>query len=203
MTRERSNPQEPVRSDPEAEMRRIVELPGSREFTIDGTARLSAAVDEHVIDRLIGRHLTLAGVGVDASSSGSLPGDIGSIASFGSDGDPATAWTGEFGPQAGQWLGYEVDQPVTFSSMGLEVVVDELHSVPTEVEIALDGSVVGTFATGLTLVDAPRGTVATVEIPGGRHGIGDRGPFPRRRRAADPGLVRATTSWRCRCRSPR
>lgn len=165
MTRERSNPQEPVREDPEAEMRRVVELAGARSFELEGAARLSAAVDGDVIDRLIGRTQTLDGVNVVASSSGALPGDITSIASFSSDGDPDTAWTGGFGPQAGQWLAFETEERRSFTSLGLSIVTDVLHSVPTEVEVVLDGASAGRFPTGLSVVDDTRGASVTVELP--------------------------------------
>ena len=165
MTRERSNPQEPVRSDPEAELRRVVELPTPREFAVEGAARVSAAVGEALVDTLLGRDRTVGGIGIVASSSGALPGDVGSITSFASDGDATTAWTGPFGPQAGQWLRFESDEPLTFESLELEIVTDDLHSVPTELTVELDGAPVGTFPTGLRLADAPRGTTRSVVLP--------------------------------------
>jgi arabinofuranan 3-O-arabinosyltransferase len=165
ITRERSNPREPVRSDPEGEMRRAVEVESGRRFDVEGAARLSAAVDEQQIDRLIGRAETTTGAGVVASSSGSLPGDIGSIASFGSDGDQDSAWTGVFGSQAGQWIAFAVDEPMAFSSIDLAVVVDELHSVPTEVEVVLDGDVAARFPTGLAVTDAEAGAVVHLDLP--------------------------------------
>lgn len=165
LTRERSNPQEPVREDPEAEIRRIVELPGVGAFTIEGAARLSAAVPESEIDALIGRSATVDGVGVQSSSSGPLPGDLWSIASFASDGDSGTAWTGTFGPQAGQWVRFAFDAPRLVDSPRLAIVTDDLHSVPTEVEVWLDGALAGRYPTGLDLVDAEPGTVAEVVLP--------------------------------------
>jgi len=165
VTRERSNPQEPVREDPEPEMRRIVELPVGRTFTVEGAARLSASVPGHVVDNLIGRGETLAGVGLVAGSSGSLPGDLWSIASFASDGDSATGWTGQFGPQAGQWIEFESAEPLSFASIDVEIVVDHLHSVPSEIEVILDGDLAGAYPTGLSLLDGDRGTAAQVTLP--------------------------------------
>ncbi|MEZ5244235.1 MAG: alpha-(1-_3)-arabinofuranosyltransferase family protein [Acidimicrobiales bacterium] len=165
MTRERSNPQEPVRSDPEAEMRRVVELPSARQFALEGSVRVSSVVDERLVDALLGRDRTLGGVGAVAASSGALPGDVASIASFASDGDVTTAWTGVFGPQAGQWLRFDLDEPLTFDSVGLDIVVDDLHSVPTEVVVELDGDPVGTYPTGLTATGGPRGSTASVVVP--------------------------------------
>lgn len=165
LTRERSNPQEPVREDPEPEIRRIVELPGDRSFTLEGAARLSAAVREDQIDALIGRGVTIDGVGVQAASSGSLPGDLWSVSSFASDGDLDTTWTGTFGPQAGQWIQYTFDEPRVVDAPRLAVVTDGLHSVPTMVEVWVDGVLAGRHPTGLDLIDAAPGTVAEVVIP--------------------------------------
>lgn len=164
MTRERSNPQEPVRADPEAEMRRLVDLDTPRQFVIEGSARVSAAVDESLVDRLIGRTHTVGGAAAVAESSGALPGDLQSITSFASDGDDQSAWTGVFGPQAGQWLRFDVADPIEFDSIELGLVVDELHSVPTQVSVELDGEPAGTFPTGLTIADWERDTVATVDL---------------------------------------
>ncbi|MEQ8841449.1 MAG: alpha-(1-_3)-arabinofuranosyltransferase family protein [Acidimicrobiales bacterium] len=165
VTRERSNPQEPVREDPEAEMRRVVELPSERQFTIEGSARVSAAVPEAAVDGLIGREVTTGGIGAQASSSGPLPGDLRSIASFAFDGDPSSAWTGRFGPQADQWVGIELEEPFAFESVAVDVVVDALHSVPTEFDVVVDGVSVGVVPSGLVQADQPRGSVQRVELP--------------------------------------
>lgn len=165
MTRERSNPQEPVRRDPEDEIGRLVEISVDREFELMGAARLSAAVDESLIDALIGRAHTVDGVGARADSSGALAGDLRSLASFASDGDETTAWTGVFGPQGDQWLRFELDEPRTFDELSLAVVADELHSVPTSIEVVLDGASVGVFETGARLRDAPDGSATSVVLP--------------------------------------
>jgi len=165
LSRERSNPQEPVRDDPEDEMRRIVELSQGRDFSLDGTARISASAPEQVVDQLIGRRATSAGVDVTSGSSGALPGDLWSITSFASDGDLGTAWTGRFGPQAGQWIEFDLVESMTFASIDVSFVVDALHSVPTEIAVTLDGVAAGQYSTGLANIDAPVGSVTTVTIP--------------------------------------
>ncbi len=165
LTRERSNPSEPVRGDPERSMLRLVPLPDTRSFQVEGTVRLSAYAPEPVIDSLLGRSTGPDGVALAAWSSGRLPGNLASAASSAFDSDITTAWTGVFGPQAGQTLTIRRDQPTAIHGISVDVVTDSVHSVPTAFRVYADGTPVGDFATGLSLVDAPRGTVATVDLP--------------------------------------
>ena len=168
LTRQRSNPQEPVRADPEAEIRRDVVVPVARQFDVEGTARLSAAVPESALDALIGRAAAIDGSGLVARSSGRLPGDLRSGASFAFDGDEQSAWTGVFGAQAGQWLELTADAPIPIDEIRLDVVVDADHSVPTLVELQLDGESFGRFSTGMALADRARGSYESVTIAVGR-----------------------------------
>lgn len=163
LTRERSNPQEPVRAQPEREIRREVALAGPRTFTVAGAARLASAAPEWLIDTLIGRVGAADGRRLLARSSGRLPGDLRSAASFAIDGDPTTAWTGTFGGQAGQWVEFGTDG-VRSSALAVTFVADDRHSVPTFVRLHVDGVPVGDFPTGLQL-GAGTGTTATVTIP--------------------------------------
>ncbi len=41
----------------------------------------------------------------------------------------------------GQWVQYETPQPITFDRMRLQVVADGRHSVPTAIELQVDGAV--------------------------------------------------------------
>ena len=191
LTRERSDPREPVRSDPEPAMVRAVPLPTEREATLRGTARLSAAAPSPLIDTLLGIGPS-SGATVTATSSGRLPGDLPSRASAVLDGDPATAWTADFGPQTGRWIEItlaaptldqtldEEDPPSAGIEPGVEaevyvevievdVVTDRLHSVPAAVEMLIDGVSAGLFPTGLKADDAsaamPLDSTATVSLP--------------------------------------
>ncbi len=165
LSRERSNPSEPVRDDPEAAIVRLVPLPAARTFEVAGSVRLSAYADEVIIDGLVGRSAGVDGVGLSAWSSGRLPGDLRSAASSALDGDRSTAWTGVFGPQAGQSITIERALPLALDSITVEVVTDLHHSVPTVFRLIADGIEVGDFPTGLAAVDSPRGTTTTVVLP--------------------------------------
>ncbi len=164
LTRERSNPREPVRTDPELHMVRAVPLPASLEVEVSGTARLATTAAAELIDELLGMAGSAAG---GASSSGRLDGDLGSRASAVLDGDPSTAWTGRFDAPPGQWL--ELTRPAPFEpgSIELDVVVDELHSTPAAVQVLVDGADAGTYELGLsgTRAGAEAGATATVSVP--------------------------------------
>ena len=160
LTRERSNPREPLRSDPETAIARVVPMPGRREVSLLGTARLSAHAPSPMIDYLLG----VAGGPVEARSSGRLDGDLASRASAMLDGDPATAWTGSFGPPAGQWIEFTFWEPQGMDRVELDVVADSLHSVPTAFRVLADGTDVGAFETGLALADNPPGHAVTVTV---------------------------------------
>ena len=130
--RERSDPSEPVRTDPEAAIVRAVRLPTDRSFSFLGTARLSAYVPDEVIDALVGA----GGPGrVVARSSSRLPGSLAHRAAAAIDGDPATAWSPSFLDQVGHWVEYETARPVTLDRLDLRLVADGRHSVPTRLRI--------------------------------------------------------------------
>ena len=187
LTRERSDPREPVRADPEPHMVRAVPLPTEREATLQGTARLSAAAPSPVIDALLGLR-TGAEATVTATSSGRLAGDLPSRASAVLDGNPATAWTAAFGPQTGRWIEIalaaptldqtlnqearpdtEIKPEVDVEVIEVDVVTDRLHSIPAALEVLVDGASAGLFPTGLKADDAsaaaPLDSTATVSIP--------------------------------------
>jgi len=173
LTRERSDPAEPVRSDPERAMLRLVSIPQTRSFTIAGTARLSAYASEQTIDSLLGRTTDLDGAPLEAWSSGRLPGDLESAASFAFDNDPSTAWTGVFGPQAGQWISLRSERPIVAHGIHMDVVTDQFHSVPTVFNLVADGIDLGNYATGLKSSASPRGTVTAIDIPVELPGVRD------------------------------
>ncbi len=139
LTRERSNPAEPVRADPESEMHRQVKVPDQRHFSVAGGARLSASAAESKIDALTGRSHTINGLDARARSSGRLAGDLHSAASFAFDGDIHTAWTGTFGTQVGQWLEFTAAKEIYVERLVVDVVADELHSLPSRLSLFVDG----------------------------------------------------------------
>ena len=112
MSRERSDPAEPVKQDGELAMQRAFTLPTQRSLAVTGTARISAAIPDDEIDALLGQNAG-AGSGLRVTSSEFLPGSLASRGSSAFDGDPATAWTSPFGQPTGQWVQAASPKPVT------------------------------------------------------------------------------------------
>ena len=155
MTRSRAI--EPPRHDPEPTMARTFALPTARRFAITGTAEINAGDSDYLINQLVG--LTPngplpsgAGTGpavvVAANSSTRLDQDRQARANAAVDGNPATAWIAETGPQAGEWLSYTLNKPVTIDHLDLQLVNDGRHSLPTRITISA--------ASGSQVVDLPR-----------------------------------------------
>lgn len=167
LTRERSNPREPVRTDPEWRMLRAVPLPAGLTVEVSGTARLATTAPSTLIDSLVG--IGWGTGSVIATSSAHLAGDLPSLASAAVDGDPSTAWTGRFGPQAGQWLAVSRKAPFEPGVIEIDFVVDELHSVPKAVEVLADGRRIGYLDLDLSeaAASAPPDSIVTaaVEMP--------------------------------------
>jgi arabinofuranan 3-O-arabinosyltransferase len=139
-TRLRSNPSEPVRTDEEDAIVRVVDLPTARSFHLDAQARLSAYLADEQIDRLLGLPDATQG-GITASSEERLSGSPARRASAAIDGDPTTHWSGRFLQQEGQHIDLTLAEPVTFDHLDLQVVADGRHSVPTRLELVLDGDI--------------------------------------------------------------
>jgi arabinofuranan 3-O-arabinosyltransferase len=135
MTRQRTSPAQPPRTDPETDITRQFTLPTSRTFTLSGSASLSALIPDDEIDRLVGR------TGITAYSSGRLPGDLKATASATLDDDPTTAWQPGLGlgAQLGATLTYDLDAPTTLTHLDMQVIADGRHSVPTTMTIAAGG----------------------------------------------------------------
>ena len=161
MSRSRTVLIPPRYSEDDLALARVFEVPAARDFALGGTARLSTAVPDELVDELLGLPGADAG-GVTARSSERLPGTLVARSSSAVDGDPATAWSTGFGAPAGQWMELELPQPVTFDRLDLEVVADGRHSVPTRVRIDADGQ---TRTVDVPAIADQTGENATVSVP--------------------------------------
>ena len=147
LTRQRTRPSVPLRSDPELALARAFELPTARAFGVSGQARISPRAPDAVIDRVLG--VTAAdGSKLVATSSRRLPGDIGARAVSAIDGDPSTHWSPAYLDQGTDSLRYQLENPVSFDHLDLRIITDGRHSVPTRIRIEADGE-----------------TAATVDVP--------------------------------------
>ncbi|HUP76303.1 MAG TPA: alpha-(1-_3)-arabinofuranosyltransferase family protein [Acidimicrobiales bacterium] len=132
LSRQRANPAEPVRTDPELSMRRILDLPAPSTLTLGGTARVSAGADEIALDRLLG----WARSGVAAvRSSERLAGAITARASSAIDGSTSTVWSTPFVGISGQTWEAAFTSAITLNTLELDIVTDEHHSQPRSVTL--------------------------------------------------------------------
>jgi len=138
LSRWRAQPLESFITDPELSIARTFDLPTGRTFALRGTARISAQATDDASDAALGRP-GLAAAAATARSGSSLPGDLRARAASAIDGDPGTAWQAEFGSQGGNWLEVTSPHPVTADHLGLTVVADGRHSVPTRLRVQVDG----------------------------------------------------------------
>jgi arabinofuranan 3-O-arabinosyltransferase len=136
LTRQRQDPTDTTRADEELRMIRLVDLPGARSFSLEGEARLFRRTPTSVIDETLGRPHD--GSVTWARASSVLNGNL-ETASAAVDGDPTTAWTTVRGSPDRQWVEVNLVDPVTISTLPLTIVADGRHSVPTQVEITVDG----------------------------------------------------------------
>ncbi|HET9077293.1 MAG TPA: alpha-(1-_3)-arabinofuranosyltransferase family protein [Acidimicrobiales bacterium] len=162
---QRSRAPEQPRHDPEPAMSRTFSLPTARTFSVAGTAEINAGDSDYLINQLVG--LTPQGpvpaaapapspgpaTIVAANSSTRLDGDRNARANQAVDGNPATAWVAETGPQAGEWLRVWTDKPISFDHLDLRVVNDGRHSLPSRITIST--------GSGTRTVDVPVPPVGT------------------------------------------
>src|SRR5439155_16006664 len=72
--------------------------------------------------------------------SESLPGCLRCRAASVADGDPTTAWNTPFVGITNQWVQLDAPKPITVDRMRLQVVADGRHSLPTGIELQVDGA---------------------------------------------------------------
>jgi arabinofuranan 3-O-arabinosyltransferase len=160
-TRIRHDPTDVTRDDEEFRLSRLVTLPAGREFALTGDARLSPRAESVQLDELLGRDHDDDVPWVRASSS--LTGSFQTpAAAF--DGDPDTAWSTARADPARQWVEVVLPEPVTFGELPLTIVADGLHSVPTELEIWVDGEVVGRVPVPEITDGDRQGATTTVDV---------------------------------------
>jgi hypothetical protein len=175
-------PTVPPRTDPEASLDRTFTLPTARTFSLGGTARISTLDSDFQVGQLLGggpgpgRTAGTAGAGargatgaaaatvVASNSSSRLPGDLQAGAAAAIDGNPATAWVPGLGKQAGNWVQFSFDRPVTFGSLDLRVVADGRHSIPTRITLSTAG---GSRTVDLPAIRVGKGRPqgSTTEVP--------------------------------------
>jgi hypothetical protein len=138
LTRQRQDPTDPTRDDEEAALLRSFTLPTDRGFGLVGEARLEARGGNQalVVDTLLGRPHDGSVPWVRASED--FTGSVATpAAAF--DGDPATAWTTVRSRPRNEWLEVVLPGEITIDRLPLTLRADGRYSVPTEVELWVDG----------------------------------------------------------------
>jgi arabinofuranan 3-O-arabinosyltransferase len=162
LNRLRQDPSDTTRLDEERAIQRRFTLPSARSFTLSGEARLSPRADAAAIDGLLGRLHDGSVTWVRASDS--LAGSL-EVASAAFDGDPATAWTTARGEPNRQWIEVNLPKAQTIDHLPLTVIADRLHSVPTEVELTVDGRSLGRLPLPAIESQDEQDASATVDVP--------------------------------------
>ena len=134
LTRQRSDPRDPIRPEPERSIDRTLHLPWARTFELRGEARWSAHADDSLLD--IADTPTVR-------ATAFLAGDLVSRGRAAFDDDPATAWQPPIGPQNGQAVTITHTEPRTFSNLAFTYRADGLHSAPSVITVLVDGVAVG------------------------------------------------------------
>ena len=138
-TRRAANPSEVVVSDEEQVIRRRVDNPVERTYTLYGRATASTLLSDTAVDDLLGVG------GTRAVADVRLAGDLRSRATSAVDGDPSTAWQTPVNSPTGHTLEVTLPEPTDLEGLNLQVRRDGLHSVPTRVSVAVDGGEYTTF----------------------------------------------------------
>jgi arabinofuranan 3-O-arabinosyltransferase len=147
----------------EIQLRRWVEGPVARRFTVYGKGRVSENLSDLDLDRIL-LLAPAADGGVDASSSGRMPRDYRSRASAAVDGDPSTAFRSPFNGAAGSWIEFTYPSAVSRDGLDLSVVNDGNHSVPRRITVTVDGTEHGSYDVGPLADGAGRRERATTPI---------------------------------------
>ena len=154
LTRRRSDPRDPIRTEPERSMDRTFETPWRRTFALRGEVRLSAYAPDGFFHALLGDPSSGT-----ATATASLAGDLVSRARSAFDGDPATAWQAPIGPQEGHMVTLAMAEPREYRDLALTYRAAGLHSAPLTVTVLGDYGPVGTVDLPGTLRDGDTGVV--------------------------------------------
>ncbi|MEI8001558.1 MAG: alpha-(1-_3)-arabinofuranosyltransferase family protein, partial [Actinomycetes bacterium] len=135
LSRQRADASLVFRADPEPSVRRLLDVPVTMPFALAGTAHLDPRAPDTVLDDAL-RSLD---PGTTATSSGRLLGDPTSRASAALDGNLATWWSSPLAGAVGSTWSMHSDAGFTGPALTLDVVTDDHHSLPTQLDVTVDG----------------------------------------------------------------
>ena len=123
--------------DAELVMRRTFDVPARRSFTSSAWVSASPQTPDDTLDRLAGYRGP-----VHATSSSRAQGQPQWRASAAFDGDPATAWIGDFGAGAPAWIQWSTPSPVRVTTLTLRPAAQPVRT-PTLVRVTWPGGSTG------------------------------------------------------------
>ena len=147
--------------DEELALHRQFVLPDARSFALTGTARVDPNARDEVLDQVLGT----TAPGTTFQSSDHLAGNLDARASRAFDHDSSTAWTPNFGPQAGRFVEVSLPGSTMVDSVELTFAHDRHHSVPTQFSLLADGVPVRSFTVPASGDASQDGATRTVTIP--------------------------------------
>jgi arabinofuranan 3-O-arabinosyltransferase len=142
----------PDAGDAEQTIRRVFELPVNRSFSATAWVGVLPQTPDSTLDRLAGYRGP-----VRAESSGRFGGQPLWRASRALDGDPRTAWIGDYDPAHPAWIQWRAHRPAVIRALSLLPPAEPVRR-PTEVRISWPGAVTGALpvgAGGRVLLPAP------------------------------------------------
>ena len=151
--------------DPEPQLARTIEPPAAREWTLDGWVHADATAPDSALDKVAGT----TGPGT-ADSSARFENRPGYRASSAFDGDPATAWVGQWMPGKPAWLSWTTDSAVAVRRLRL---VAAPFVARTAREVSLNGRRASVGADGIVTFATPvrgrrfRLDIVKATFPGG------------------------------------
>ncbi len=152
LTRERTDPLDRWRSDPEPSMVRRLTLPRAMSTDAAVTLRLDRRATDDVLASLTGE--------TAATSSKRLTGNPDATGWHAVDGNPATAWTSPFVDPVGSTLTVALDPAVPATSLTIHQAVDDVHSVITGMRVTI-----GDQTVDLDVPAPDAGGASTVTLP--------------------------------------
>ena len=140
-SRERSDPLDPIRSDPEEMIARSFTIPWERDFYLNGDVRFSTDTDSSTIDELLG----IGKVSLTASTS--LSGDLNSSPRSAFDSNLDTAWRTGIGNPIDSFLIYETEEEQNYDNISITYITDGNHSVPRRITLYADDIALSSVST--------------------------------------------------------
>jgi hypothetical protein len=151
VSRERSDPLDPIRSDPEEVISRTFAIPWERDFHLKGDVRMSTDADSSLIDNVLGVDK------ISLTASSSMSGHLSSAPRSAFDSSFDTAWRTGIGNPLDSFIVYETEKAETFENITVTYLADGNHSVPRKMTLYADGVPLSSLSTPGKITEESKG----------------------------------------------